>query len=196
MVEDYNSQNMSTSVSSSIPDVADEYVVYDNTVIKVFGTYDEPFFCGEDIATVLKYRNPKKAVNENVNKSDRLQMKILIQMIGSKHCREFNECNLKDIYVNESGLLSLINGQKRSETRHFKLWITKIIIPELRMMGRDKHAKELRISNSNTKISTLCSGYSIESKIKKFGNAIRSAVITAWTKICSGTRGGWKKLQK
>jgi prophage antirepressor-like protein len=34
--------------------------------IKIIGTYDEPYFCGKDICTILEYKDVKKALKQHV----------------------------------------------------------------------------------------------------------------------------------
>lgn len=84
---------------------------------------NEPWFSGKDIALVLGYSNPQKAVRDHVDDEDRTVNE------------SFTVHGTPIILINESGLYSLIISSKLPEAKVFKRWITHDVIPAIRKTG-------------------------------------------------------------
>ena len=84
---------------------------------------NEPWFSGKDIALVLGYSNPQKAVRDHVDDEDRTVND------------SFTVHGTPIILINESGLYSLIISSKLPEAKAFKRWITHEVIPAIRKTG-------------------------------------------------------------
>ena len=80
--------------------------------VRVIEKDGEPWFVGKDVAEVLGYSNPRKA--------------IIDHSIG----REQNP-----VFINESGLYSLILSSKMPDAKKFKRWVTNEVIPSIRKHG-------------------------------------------------------------
>ncbi|NLH92402.1 MAG: Bro-N domain-containing protein, partial [Atopobium sp.] len=72
---------------------------------------NEPWFVGKDVATILGYSNPRKAIGDHVDEEDKTDGVTIRDSIG----REQNP-----IFINESGLYSLIIGSKLPTAKKFK----------------------------------------------------------------------------
>ena len=71
----------------------------------------EPWFKGRDVATVLGYANTTKAIINNVEEDDKKKMEEL-----GNPCEGLLDANArKTIYINESGLYSLIMRSEKPE---------------------------------------------------------------------------------
>lgn len=84
----------------------------------------ESWFVGKDIASVLGYRNTKKAIIDHVDEEDKLGSRI----VTSGQRRDV-------ILINESGLYSLIFSSKLEAARRFKRWVTGEVLPQIRRTG-------------------------------------------------------------
>lgn len=97
---------------------------------KEFGTMhsiiknNEPWFMGKDAADALKYTNTPKAIRDHVDGEDKLTERIVLS--GQK--REV-------IFINESGLYSLILSSKLPTAKKFKHWVTSEVLPAIRKTG-------------------------------------------------------------
>lgn len=108
---------------------------------KEFGTVQvielngEPMFVGKDVASMLGYALPTKAVNEHVDIDDR---KILEYKAFSKTEKaslwQGNDYSDKTL-INESGLYSLILSSKLESAKRFKRWVTSEVLPSIRKTG-------------------------------------------------------------
>ena len=108
-----------------------------NTAIEVFKndefgsirtmTVDgEPMFVGKDVAEILGYVNPRKAILDHVDDDDKTDGVTIRDSIG----RDQNP-----VMINESGLYSLILGSKLPTAKKFKHWVTAEVLPAIRKHG-------------------------------------------------------------
>lgn len=83
-----------------------------------------PWFVGKDVAEVLGYANPSKALADHVD-------------IEDKH----NNDSLSSLgqrggwLINESGLYSLVLSSKKPNAKKFKRWVTNEVVPSIRKHG-------------------------------------------------------------
>lgn len=86
----------------------------------------EPFFVGKDVAEVLDYSNPRKAIKDHVDETDKRDGVTIRDSIGREQT---------PIIINESGLYSLILSSKMPRAREFKHWVTSEVLPSIRRHG-------------------------------------------------------------
>ena len=92
----------------------------------------EPMFCAKDVALALGYDQPHKAVERHVEKDDGTKH-TLIDSLGRKQ---------RAIFINESGLYSLILSSKLENAKRFKHWVTSEVLPSIRKQGGYMVAKQ------------------------------------------------------
>ena len=85
---------------------------------------DEPYFVGKDIAEILGYTNPSKALADHVDEYDKLNNESL-SSLGQRG----------GWIINESGLYSLILSSKMPNAKKFKRWVTSEVLPAIRKHG-------------------------------------------------------------
>ncbi len=83
----------------------------------------EPYFVGKDIAEILKYTNPQKALRDHIDVEDKTVND------------SFTVNGTKGILINESGLYSLILSSKLPNAKKFKRWVTAEVLPPIRKHG-------------------------------------------------------------
>ena len=81
-------------------------------------------FVGRDVAAALGYSDPQKAVKMHVEREDKLTRQIVVS--GQ---------NRNLIFINESGLYSLILSSKLEQAKAFKRWVTSEVLPAIRKTG-------------------------------------------------------------
>ncbi len=86
---------------------------------------NEPFFVGNDIATVLGYKNTRDALSKHIDEEDKISDVAIYD--GSQ--------NRNMTIINESGLYSLILSSKLKSTKKFKRWVTSEVLPSIRKNG-------------------------------------------------------------
>lgn len=85
---------------------------------------NEPWFVGKDVAEILGYTNPSKALLDHVDEEDKLNNETL-SSLGQRG----------GWLINESGLYSLILSSKLPNTKKFKRWVTSEVLPAIRKTG-------------------------------------------------------------
>ena len=83
----------------------------------------EPWFVGADIANMLGYTNPRKAIRDHVEEEDKTRND------------SFLVNGTSPILINESGLYALILSSKLPKAREFKHWVTSELLPAIRRQG-------------------------------------------------------------
>lgn len=85
---------------------------------------NEPWFVGKDVAELLGYANPSKALADHVDDEDKLNNESL-SSLGQRG----------GWIINESGLYSLILSSKLPTAKAFKRWVTSEVLPSIRKTG-------------------------------------------------------------
>ena len=92
---------------------------------------DEPWFVGKDVAAALGYENPQKALRDHVDNEDKkMGERNVTPSIKDSLGRE-----QYPVFINESGLYSLVLSSKLPTAKAFKRWITHDVIPAIRKTG-------------------------------------------------------------
>ena len=84
----------------------------------------EALFCAKDVCDALGYDQARKAVQRHVDEED-----------GTKHTLLTKGGIQQAIFINESGLYSLILSSKLESARRFKHWVTSEVLPSIRKQG-------------------------------------------------------------
>jgi len=116
---------------------------FDGSGIRTLTIDDEPYFVGKDVAEVLGYERPTKAIQDHVDEEDKDAVPIQ-DSIGRMQ---------RTPVINESGLYSLILGSKLPEAKRFKRWVTSEVLPSLRRNGM--YAMDELLDNPDLAINAL-----------------------------------------
>lgn len=92
--------------------------------IRTITVDNEPWFVGKDVAEILGYTNPSKALIDHVDEEDKLNNESL-SSLGQRGAW----------LINESGLYSLIISSKLPKAKKFKHWVTSEVLPSIRKTG-------------------------------------------------------------
>ncbi len=104
-----------------------ELRVFDNEEfgrVRVISINSEPWFVGKDVATALKYKNTRVAIQDNVDEEDKVVTKVTTP--GGTQ---------ETMVINESGVFSLIFGCHLPEAKKFKHWVTSEVLPSINKNG-------------------------------------------------------------
>lgn len=83
------------------------------------------------MAVALGYGNATKAVRDHVEKED----KIMGGQNSSPSITDSLGRTQYPVWINESGLYSLILGSKLKKAKEFKHWVTAEVLPTIRKTG-------------------------------------------------------------
>lgn len=95
----------------------------------------EPWFVGKDVAEILGYSNTRDALAKRVDTEDKMDGVAICDSIGREQ---------SPVFINESGLYSLILSSKLPTAKKFKRWVTSEVLPSIRKTGAyiPKHEPE------------------------------------------------------
>lgn len=102
----------------------------------------EPYFVGKDVATILGYSNPRDAISKHVDDEDKGVAKC--DTLGGRQ---------EILFINESGLYSLILRSQLPAAKRFKRWVTSEVLPAIRRHGM--YATEELIANPDLAIAAF-----------------------------------------
>ena len=123
-----------------------EIRIFENTEfgsVRTVEINNEPYFVGKDVAEILGYAKPLNALATHVDEDDSLKQG-LTDNLGREQ---------KTIFINESGLYSLILGSKLPTAKKFKHWVTSDVLPAIRKHGM--YAMDELIENPDLAIQAL-----------------------------------------
>lgn len=86
---------------------------------------EKVWFVGKDVAEALGYSNPLKAIRDHVDDDDKGMNKTFTPAGGKQ----------QTIFINESGLYSLVLSSKLPTAKKFKRWVTLEVLPSIRKHG-------------------------------------------------------------
>lgn len=84
----------------------------------------EPWLVGKDVAEILGYSNPRKALIDHVDADDK----------GVTKCDTLGGAQNLTV-INESGFYSLVLSSKMPNAKKFKRWVTAEVLPTIRKTG-------------------------------------------------------------
>ncbi|MCT3603196.1 phage repressor protein/antirepressor Ant [Lactobacillus acidophilus] len=129
---------------------------FEGQKVRTLKIEDEPYFVGKDVAEILGYAEPRRAVIQHVDKEDR-------KSLGRKDWGDLCPnlwTNPSDFtnkaVVNESGVYALIFGSKMPNARKFKRWVTSEVLPAIRKHGAYMtDAKAFDVVNNKDGLASL-----------------------------------------
>jgi prophage antirepressor-like protein len=129
-------------------------------IIIIIDNNNNIWFNAKQICMSLNYKQTKRAITNNVDKNDKIQLKNM--SISFKL-----EQQPDSIYINESGLYSLLILSKNKKSKKFIKWITNDVLPKLReqkIFFPDKEITKLlkKINELETKNKLLQNDLKIE----------------------------------
>lgn len=102
---------------------------------------------GRDVAEILGYNEPHKALQRHVDEDDGMKHPITDSLGRTQ----------ETIVINESGFYSLVLSSKLPKAKRFKKWVTKEVLPTIRKHGMyaTPQAVEAMLQDPDTMIRTL-----------------------------------------
>ena len=118
-----------------------------------------PYFVGKDVAEILGYADPQKAMKMHIDDEDKLTRQIAVS--GQ---------NRNVTIINESGLYSLILSSKLPKAKEFKRWVTSEVLPAIRKHG--VYAVDEVLENPDMLISALQALKEEKAKAKRLSETL------------------------
>ena len=123
---------------------------YGETELSVIKCKDDIWFRGKTLVEVLGYSNPLKAIRTHIDSEDKEEMLELLYKGGVQNGHPFRNVQRETIYVNESGLYSLVLHSKLESAKEFKCWVTSQALTSIRKTGRYDYCMNHKYNNTLT----------------------------------------------
>ena len=111
-----------------------EIFTYEGKKLNIIKKDDDIWFRGKTVANILGYEDTKKAIFKHVDEEDKCSLKRFKSKGDDSSPLTRNAGNT--IYINESGLYSLILRSKMDKAKDFQRWVTKEVLPSIRKTGK------------------------------------------------------------
>ena len=121
---------------------------YEENEISVIKCRDDIWFRGKDIAKALGYEKTRNAILKHVDDDDKSILEDIRR--GPQIRPPFKNEQGSSIFINESGLYSLIFGSRLELAKNFKRWVTKDVLPSIRKTGRYDYCIDHKYNNTLT----------------------------------------------
>lgn len=122
--------------------------------VRILDIEGQPHFVGKDVAEILGYERPTKAIQDRVDEEDKY-------LLDNKTQSQFGiELGQRGGWlINESGLYSLILSSKLPQAKQFKRWVTSEVLPAIRKNGAFvTDQKAVEIASSPTALAEFLQG--------------------------------------
>ena len=119
---------------------------YEESEVSVIVCKDGIWFRCKDIAKALGYEKTRNAILNHVDDDDKSILEDLRR--GPQIRAPFKNEQGGSIFINESGLYSLIFGSKLESAKAFKRWVTKDVLPSIRKTGRYDYCINRKYNNT------------------------------------------------
>ena len=131
---------------------------YEEKKISVIKCNDEIWFRGKSVAQSLGYLKPLKALHTPVDKEDKRKLSDregvpqngVHLRLGVTQNRVHLNLQSGCLFINESGLYSLILRSKLESAKVFKRWVTSQVFPSIRKTGRYDYCIDHKYNNTLT----------------------------------------------
>ena len=94
----------------------------------------EPLFCGKDVCDALGHKRAYNAIRQHVILSDTVKCSIA-RNVKNRYGESPKTQMVQMLFVNESGVYSLVFGSKLESAQRFKHWVTSEVLPAIRKNG-------------------------------------------------------------
>ncbi|MCQ9120931.1 hypothetical protein BKG95_02230 [Rodentibacter pneumotropicus] len=126
---------------------------FENTPIQTIVENNEIFFRASQLAELLEYKNPHDALRKHVDPDD-LAKREIVNIVNKR---------AQVLFVNESGMYSLILGSKLESAKRVKRWVTSEVLPQIRKTGKYQlEPKQLALPEPEKRFTFEFTEYELE----------------------------------
>ena len=142
-----NNKIIKSNDNNFFVDLNKNFMTFNDKPIKFFYYNDQVYFKAKDITKVLEYKNTNDVIIDNIDieynidNEDKFEINEILgwsvemPVLPYSFIDTIKNEDLKTIFINESGLYSLILISKNPEAKLFKKWIISEVLPYIRKYG-------------------------------------------------------------
>lgn len=103
---------------------------FEGNQVRTLKINEEPYFVGKDVAEILGYKLPTKAIQDHVNAEDKRS-----EIVKASQIFQNGKGYVNVDLIKESGVYSLIFSSQMPNAKKFKHWVTSEVLPAIRKHG-------------------------------------------------------------
>ncbi|NRO47734.1 hypothetical protein IMAU30132_00084 [Lactobacillus helveticus] len=103
---------------------------FEGNQVRTLEIKNEPWFVGKDVAEILGYKLPTKAIQDHVDAEDKRS-----EIVKASQIFQNGKGYVNVDLIKESGVYSLIFSSQMSNAKKFKRWVTSEVLPAIRKHG-------------------------------------------------------------
>jgi anti-repressor protein len=122
-------------------DVENHEIRINGKQVKMVGTFEDPYFCGKDVAEALGYKGVQQTINERIDKEDKKMLndleKIFCAQDSLVHRNQVFYWPFKTklnagkegrfVYLSEQGVYELTSSSQLPIGKQFKKWLQNLV---------------------------------------------------------------------
>jgi prophage antirepressor-like protein len=155
---------------------------FNTNIVKYVYVKQQVYFKAKEIAKTLGYLDTEQPIKNYIDPLDKITVNQIMGPVNYTGSYKTNEQlkieqlladeDAKTIFINESGLYSLILASKKPEAKKFKHWVTSEVLPAIRQYGSYSLTNKLSYSIDkidNYKDHDVVYILNVKNNIYKFG---------------------------
>lgn len=103
---------------------------FEGNQVRTLKINEEPYFVGKDVAEILGYKLPTKAIQDHVDAEDKRS-----EIVKASQIFQNGKGYVNVDLIKESGVYSLIFSSQMPNAKKFKHWVTSEVLPAIRKHG-------------------------------------------------------------
>jgi len=155
LLKESDENNQTTEIVDSRVDSDNNLFSFNGKGLKIVNVGDEIWFKGKDVAKILEYTDTNDALKKHLEQDDKIRFDKLkdaithhlsksvkmnkVRELNGRHSAYLSKSVKSEhphtIFINESGLYSLILRSRMEAAKKFKRWVTKEVLPTIRKTG-------------------------------------------------------------
>jgi hypothetical protein len=96
-------------------------LTYNQKSVRIFGTNEDPWFCGRDVCEILEYSDYRRSLFDHVEDENKKSLKDL--GVGVSPIPKISHNEGQMCYINEAGLYSILSACKHPNSKPFKAFM-------------------------------------------------------------------------
>ncbi|CCA61391.1 anti-repressor Ant [Diadromus pulchellus ascovirus 4a] len=118
----------------------DEVFSFENNIVKMVGTFEQPWFRAKDVLKVLGYSDARNTIKNQIHKYIPEKYKLVYEEIKGGLLRVDHPVNgneAKEVYINEPGLYRLIMRSNKPNAQPFQDYVQDVLLPNMRKQAME-----------------------------------------------------------
>ncbi len=137
-------------MANTLIDLNNNKLTFDNKIITIINIQNDLWFKGNDVAKLLGYSDPKRAIQHHINKDKyKLTYENIIKKRGTESSPPLSYNEKNSIFINESGLYKLIFKSTLKIAEDFQEWIQDDVLPQIRKTGSYSIQSDRKLLETN-----------------------------------------------